>query len=65
MKDRFGIGTAIAVLRHGGKVKRDGWAGGFLFLDGGAIIWRTGSGVETIWTARSVDLLADDYLEVT
>lgn len=66
MEGGFGIGTAVAIIRAGGKVARWAWAAeSFLWLTAsGNGIFITTNGVTSLWKPESDDLLADDYVEV-
>lgn len=71
----FGIGTAVAIMRAGGKVARMGWNGKGMSLELQVpdehskmtlpyIFMRTACRNLVPWLASQTDILADDYVEV-
>lgn len=70
------LGTAIAIMRDGGRVARAGWNGKGMWLaltspgEGGNmtepfVYMRTAQGGLIPWLCSQADLLADDWCEVT
>lgn len=60
------IGDAIQEMREGGKVKREGWKGKWLELDGSTIMLKSEDGMAHGWLGDDDeliegDLVADDW----
>jgi hypothetical protein len=56
------IGDAIQEMREGGKVRRRGWKGKWLELDGGIVKLVSEEGDPVAWLILKDDSVADDLL---